>query len=101
MAPTDPPYRLSGSLQCSRVRSGYTAQREPVASELERLAGLRDQGILSADEFEAAKAKALGALGGACSKTLSAACPLDSEAYRSIKLVRYSMNTSWNWKCDP
>jgi hypothetical protein len=30
-----------------------------VASELERLAGLREQGILSADEFEAAKAKVL------------------------------------------
>jgi hypothetical protein len=39
-----------------------TAQAQPasVASELERLAGLRDRGILSADEFEAAKAKALG-----------------------------------------
>ncbi len=32
---------------------------ESVASELERLAGLRDRGILSADEFEAAKAKVL------------------------------------------
>ncbi len=36
------------------------AQPASVASELERLAGLRDQGVLSADEFEAAKAKALG-----------------------------------------
>ncbi len=35
-------------------------QRESVASELERLVGLRDRGILSADEFEAAKAKVLG-----------------------------------------
>lgn len=36
------------------------AQRGSVASELERLVGLRDQRILSADEFEAAKAKVLG-----------------------------------------
>jgi hypothetical protein len=35
------------------------AQGDSVAPELEHLAGLRDQGILSAEEFEAAKAKML------------------------------------------
>jgi hypothetical protein len=36
-------------------------QGESVTSELERLASLRDKGILSAEEFDAAKAKVLGA----------------------------------------
>jgi Short C-terminal domain len=38
------------------------AQTPPqsVASELERLAGLRDHGVISADEFEVAKAEVLG-----------------------------------------
>ena len=37
-----------------------TAGAPDVASQLEKLAGLRDQGVISAEEFEAQKAKLLG-----------------------------------------
>ncbi len=33
---------------------------DPLTAQLERLAGLRDQGVLTEEEFAAAKAKLLG-----------------------------------------
>ncbi len=58
----DPNERIIDRFTRCLPPSTPAAQAQPasVASELERLAGLRDQGVLSVDEFEAAKAKALG-----------------------------------------
>jgi hypothetical protein len=47
----------------ARISSGGVSASTPstsVADELTKLAGLRDQGILSSDEFEAAKRRVLG-----------------------------------------
>jgi hypothetical protein len=42
------------------IRSAVGTGGTSTAAELEKLAGLRDSGVISADEFEAQKAKLLG-----------------------------------------
>ncbi len=49
-----------GAAQKSFDQSGATAETGNLAKELERLVALRESGILSEEEFKAAKAKLLG-----------------------------------------